>query len=51
MKPRVFLDTNVFIYSFEFPESNSAKIIEILNKGEIEAIIFEKVFRRGYEIF
>ncbi len=25
MKLRVFLDTNVFIYSFEFPESNSTK--------------------------
>jgi len=43
MKPRVFLDTNIFVYSFEFPESNSAKIIEILNKGEIEAITSEKV--------
>jgi len=43
MKLRVFLDTNVFIYAFEFPGSNSAKIIDLLNSGQIEAIISEKV--------
>lgn len=43
MKFRVFLDTNVFIYAFEFPESNSSKIIDILNKEEIEAVISERV--------
>ena len=45
MKFRVFLDTNIFIYSFEFPESNSAKIISLLNKGEIEAITSERVLK------
>lgn len=39
MKLRVFIDTNVFIYSFEYPKSNSAKIITLLNRGEIEAVI------------
>ena len=43
MKIRVFLDTNVFIYAFEFPESNSGKIIELLNRAEIEAVISERV--------
>ena len=43
MKVRVFLDTNVFIYAFEFPLSNSRKIIELLNQAEVEAIISEKV--------
>jgi len=43
MKVRVFLDTNVFIYAFEFPHSNSRKIIELLNQAEVEAIISEKV--------
>ncbi|MBI2449279.1 PIN domain-containing protein [Candidatus Pacearchaeota archaeon] len=43
MRTRVFLDTNVFIYAFEFPDSNSAQIIELLNRGEIEAITSEKV--------
>jgi predicted nucleic acid-binding protein len=45
MKFRVFLDTNVFIYSFEFPDSNSAKIIELLNQGRIEAITSERVLK------
>jgi len=55
MRPRVFLDTNVFIYAFEFPWSNSGKIIELLNQAEIEAVISERVllevqtyFRRYY---
>ena len=43
MKLRVFADTAIFIYAFEFPESNSAKIIELLNKGEIEVVISERV--------
>jgi predicted nucleic acid-binding protein len=30
MRLRVFLDTNVFIYAFEFPESNSSKIIDLI---------------------
>lgn len=45
MKFRVFLDTNVFIYAFEFPESNSHKIIDLLNKNQIEAIISERVLK------
>ncbi|MEK6915703.1 MAG: PIN domain-containing protein [Nanoarchaeota archaeon] len=45
MKLRVFLDTNVFIYSFEFPESNSAKIIDMLNDYKIEAVISEMVLK------
>lgn len=43
MRPRVFLDTNVFIYAFEFSQSNSGKIIELLNQAEIEAVISERV--------
>lgn len=43
MKYRVFLDTNVFIYAFEFPESNSNKIIGLLNQGGIEVVISEQV--------
>jgi len=45
MKLRIFLDTNVFIYAFEFPKSNSRKIIELLNKGKIEAVISERVIK------
>lgn len=43
MKPKVFLDTNVFIYAFEFSESNSRKIIGLLNTGGIKGIISERV--------
>jgi len=43
MRFRVFLDTNIFIYAFEFPQSNSGKIIELLNLSEIEAVISERV--------
>ena len=51
MKPRVFLDTNVFIYAFEFSNSNSSKIIDLLNKGEIEAITSEKVLEEVTRYF
>ncbi len=37
------MDTNVFIYAFEFPESNSAKVIALLNKGEIKAFVSTRV--------
>ncbi len=40
---RVFIDTNVFIYAFEYPHSNSAIILDLLNKGEIEAVVSERV--------
>lgn len=51
MKFRVFLDTNIFVYAFEFPESNSAKIIELLNQGEIEAIISDRVLEEVTRYF
>lgn len=51
MKIRVFLDTNVFIYAYEFPESNSAQVIELLNRGEIEAIISERVLKEVQAYF
>ncbi len=51
MKLRVFIDTNVFIYAFEFPESNSCKIIDLLNKGLIEVIISERVLKETQAYF
>lgn len=51
MKRRIFLDTNVFIYAFEFPECNSGKIINLLNKGQIEAIISEQVLKEVQAYF
>jgi len=51
MEIRVFLDTNVFIYAFEFPKSNSGKIIELLNRAEIEAVISERVLLEMQKYF
>ncbi|MBI5674647.1 MAG: type II toxin-antitoxin system VapC family toxin [Nitrospirae bacterium] len=51
MKRRVFLDTNIFIYAFEFPESNSSKVITLLNKGQIEAVISERVLQEVQAYF
>ena len=51
MKLRVFLDTNISIYAFESPESNSSRITELLNNGQIEAIISERVLREIHVYF
>lgn len=51
MKHRVFIDTNVFIYAFEFPDSNSNTIVEQLNDEEIEAVISERVVKEVYRYF
>lgn len=51
MKHRIFLDTNVFIFAFEFPDSNSNTIIELLNDGKIEVIISERVIKEVYRYF
>ncbi len=51
MITRVFLDTNVFVYAFEFPNSNSAKIIDLLNKGKIEVVISERVLKEVVKYF
>ena len=51
MKLRAFLDTNVFIYAFEYPNSNSAKIIYLLNKGELRVVISDRVIIEIYKYF
>lgn len=51
MKYRVFLDSNVFIYAFEFPDSNSNKIIDLVNDEIIEAVISEWVVAEVYKYF
>ena len=51
MKHRIFLDTNVFIFAFEFPDSNSNTIIELLNDEKIEVIISERVIKEVYRYF
>lgn len=51
MKYRVFIDTSVFIYAFEFPDSNSSVIIELLNDEKIEAVVSERVVKEVYRYF
>jgi predicted nucleic acid-binding protein len=51
MKCRVFIDTNVFIYAFEYPNSNSVAILDLLNKEEIEVVISEQVIKEVIRYF
>ena len=51
MKHRIFLDTNVFIFAFEYSDSNSNTIIELLNDEKIEVIISERVIKEVYRYF
>lgn len=51
MRSDVFLDTNVFIYAFEFRESNSATVMGMLNKGEIRGIISPRVIKEVTKYF
>lgn len=51
MKYKVFLDTNIFIYAFEYRESNSATILTLLSKGEIDAIISPRVIKEVKRYF
>lgn len=41
--PRALLDTNVFLFSIENPESNSNIIIEMAVDGEVEVVISEEI--------
>jgi len=51
IKLRALLDTNVFIYAFETPKSNSNLIINALNRNRFEAIITESTFKEVYQHF
>ncbi len=51
MPKRVVIDTNVFVYGFEFPYSNSAKIMKLINEGEIEAVITQTVLDETVRYF
>ena len=51
MKIRAFIDTNVFIFAFEFPASNSKAIVDLLNEDKIEVVISELVIKEVYRYF
>jgi len=48
IKIRALLDTNVFIYAYEIPQSNSNLIINALNQDLFEAIITESTLKEVY---
>lgn len=50
MPSRVFLDSNVFIFGFESPRSNSRRILELLVAGALHGVVTDRVVREvmGY---
>ena len=51
MKFKVFLDSTVFIYSFERPNSNSRKIMGLLNENTIIAVTSTRVIKEVTKYF
>lgn len=50
MPGRAFLDSNVFIFGFERPRSNSHRILEFLTEGGLRGVVTDRVLREvmGY---
>ncbi len=44
MSKLIFLDANVFIWAYNRHDSNSAKILDLMDEGRVSVIISEKVF-------
>ena len=40
---KVYIDSSAIIYAFEFKDSNSRRILDLIIRGEIEAYITQKV--------
>lgn len=51
MSEIVYLDTNVFIWAYNRPKSNSKKIIRLLTDKKITGIVSEKVLEELDEYF
>jgi predicted nucleic acid-binding protein len=50
MPSRAFLDSNVFIFGFERPVSNSRRILDLLVEGDVHGVVTDRVVREvmGY---
>lgn len=50
MPSRVFLDSNVFIFGFERPKSNSRRILDLLAARRLRGVVTDRVVREviGY---
>jgi len=51
MPGRAFLDSNVFIFGFERPRSNSHRILELLKEGELRGVVTDRVVREVMRYF
>lgn len=45
MPSKAFLDSNVFIFGFERPRSNSRRILDLLVEGEVQGVVTDRVIR------
>jgi len=48
---KVYIDSSAIIYAFEFKDSNSRKILDLIIRGEIEAYITQKVIKETKTFF
>ena len=46
-----YIDSSAVIYAFEFKESNSRRILDLITQGEIEAYITQKVMSEVMKFF
>lgn len=51
MPGRATLDSNVFIFGFERPRSNSRRILDLLAEGEMEGVVTDRVVREVMRYF
>jgi len=51
MPTRVFLDSNVFVFAFERPESNSHRITALLVAGSFRGVVTDRVVREVMRYF
>ncbi len=50
MPSRAFLDSNVFIFGYERPRSNSRRILDLLAEGRVQGVVTDRAVREvmGY---
>jgi predicted nucleic acid-binding protein len=51
MPSKAFLDSNVFIFAFERPKSNSHRIVAQLVSGELRGVVTDRVVREVMRYF
>ncbi len=47
MATRAFLDSNVFLFGFELPTSNSHRILELLSTGDVRGVVTDWILREA----